>query len=85
MLFIWLFLFIYFKSKVGLIENDLKRVLGVSDFSIAIENMPIDFTREEIEKQFNTYLRMLKIENRNIELDEIKVVKYNEGKPFYLN
>ena len=85
MLFIWLFLFIYFKSKVGLIENDLKRVLGVSDFSIAIENMPIDFTREEIEKQFNTYLRMLKIENRNIELDEIKVVKCNEGKPFYLN
>jgi allophanate hydrolase subunit 1 len=85
MLFVWWFLFIYFKNEVGLIENDLKRMLGVSDFSVAIENMPIDFTREEIEKQFNSYLKMLRTENQNLEIDEIKVVKYNEGKPFYLN
>jgi hypothetical protein len=40
----------------------VRRRLGVSDFSIAIENMPTDFTREEVERQFNAYLKRLKEE-----------------------
>jgi 16S rRNA G527 N7-methylase RsmG len=57
----------------------------VSDYSIVIENMPTDFTLVDLEIQFNKYLEMLKEENEGINLNEIKVVRYNEGKPFYLN
>jgi len=85
MLLAWWFMFGYFKREISLIEHDGKRRLGVSDFSIVIENMPTDFKKEELEKQFNQYLGMLKEENEGINLNEIRVVKYNEGKPFYLN
>lgn len=85
MLVIWWFMFGCFKKEISVIEHDYKRRLGVSDYSIVIENMPTDFTKEELEKQLNQYLEMLSEENEGITLKEIKVVKYNEGKPFYLN
>lgn len=47
----------------------MNRNLGVSDYSVVIENMPIELTRDEVEKQLNNYLNMLKGENESIELD----------------
>ena len=48
MLVFWWFMFACFKRKIANIENDDRRKLKVSDFSIVIENMPIDFTLYEI-------------------------------------
>lgn len=49
--------------------------------------MPTDFTGEELEQQLNEYLKQRKEEdfNKTIKINQLKVVKYNEGKPFYLN
>ena len=87
MLGAWWVLFAVFKGETLEMERREGRRLGVSDYSIVIENMPTGFTREEIEAQFNTYLQRLREENpkESIKVNEIRVAKYNEGKPFYLN
>lgn len=41
----WWFMFACFKREIADIDNDYDRILGVADFSIVIEDMPIDFTR----------------------------------------
>ena len=45
-----LFLLIKYRSKIGekYVGNDIK---SVADFSISIENIPMDMTEDELEKQ----------------------------------
>lgn len=70
-----------------MIEYTAKRTLGISDFSIVIENMPTDFTKQDIQKSLQDYLRQKKEEDfdNEISLKELEVVSYNEGRPFYLD
>ncbi len=83
----WWVMFALFKQETMKMERREGKRLGVSDYSIVIENMPTGFTREEIQLQFNEYLLKLREEypQDSIMVNDIKVAKYNEGKPFYLN
>ena len=48
MLIIWVICFIYIKKQAHHFERRRGEKLGISDFSIVIENMPTDFSRAEI-------------------------------------
>lgn len=63
MLGVWCFLFARVKRQISTIENRLRRYLGVSDFSIVIENMPVGFESAELEKQLNAFLKDKKEED----------------------
>ena len=60
MLLIWAFAFGFIKKKISEIEGEDTRRLDVSDFSVVIENVPTDFSVEEIQKQFKEYLTKMK-------------------------
>ena len=58
MLLIWMFMFGCIRKETAAIEYNASRKLRISDFSVVIENVPTDFTKEEIQKNFSDYLRM---------------------------
>lgn len=79
MLLIWIFVFGCIRRETAAIEFNASRKLRISDFSIVIENVPTDFTQEEIQKNFSDYLRN-KIDedfDKEITLRNIEIVIYN--------
>ena len=49
--------------------------------------MPTDFTKEDIQRNFDEYLQKRYEEgiDKTVTVKKIEVVTYNEGKPFYLD
>lgn len=61
-----------------------QETISASDFSIVIEEIPKDATKEELQQQLDAYEKTItKIPARMKR--PLKIVKFNMGKPFYLN
>lgn len=83
MLIIWSVTFMGLKYYQK--EDEVKILMETktaSEYSLVIEKMPTGLTQEEVQQLFTDYLAKLK-EKEDIAIDELKVEKYNEGKPFY--
>jgi hypothetical protein len=63
MLLVWAFVFGMIRKEISSIEHDARRKLGITDFSVVIENMPTGFTQAEIQEQFNKFLKRKKDED----------------------
>lgn len=60
---------------------------SASDYSVVIEGIPLDATQEEVQKELNGYYDAVTDHQKIPEQRKrpFNIVKYNVGKPFYLN
>ena len=85
---------IWFLVIIGIKYLEIKRSIeydedtsSASDFSIVLEGMPLDATKEELQTQLNAYYDAV-IEYEAVpekKRKPFKIASFNVGKPFYLH
>lgn len=75
-----------YKEMKELTEYDAD-TSSCSDYSVVMEGIPLDVTKEELQAELNGYYNAV-VEHRKIpekKRKPFKIAKLNVGKPFYLN
>lgn len=80
------FIFIKLREKKGVAEL-LQDTKSAADFSIVIENFPIDMTLKTLQDDLNKYQREMAENHNYYQTDNVslEIAKLNVGQPFYLN
>ena len=87
-LIIWMIIFFVIKQREETEEHQYdKENISCSDYSIVMEQMPLDTTQKTLQDQLNSYYdSLLKFDKIPQKLRKpFKINKINIGKPFYLN
>lgn len=86
---IWSLVLVYIKfSEIKNAKSYDDDTISCSDYSVVLEGVPVDVTKEELQKQMNAYYEAVMTNNKSIPAKwkkPLNIAKLNVGKPFYLN